>query len=59
VDYATRAAQIRADFADVTAKQKIREQKEREKSSWRFEGRRRMATLKRTLSSNKILKLNS
>jgi hypothetical protein len=48
---------MRADFADVAAKQRIREQKEKERSSWRFEGRRRIAALKRTISDSRVLRL--
>jgi hypothetical protein len=54
LDFATRAEQIRADFADVEAKQKAREQSAKDKSSWIAEGRRRMATVRSRLSERRL-----
>jgi hypothetical protein len=53
VDYPTKAAHMRADFADVAAKQKILR-----KMSWRFEGRRRMVTLRKTISDSIVSSLS-
>lgn len=64
MDYATRVAQIRADFADVETKRIAREQKEKEKdkSNWIAGGRKRIASFRKTFSDNNRLgvpRLNS
>jgi hypothetical protein len=51
VDFATKSAQMRLDFADAAAKQKAREQVAKENSSW---GRRRIMALKGRLAEDRV-----
>jgi hypothetical protein len=48
---------MRADFANVVAKQKAREQMAKENSSWMAGGRRRMMALKSKLSEDGLSRL--